>query len=94
VRSPAEAIELAERAKNLTQSRSPEVLGTLAAAHAAAGDFDRATQVAEQAIALATDAGRSESAERLRRELELYRSNRGPWERSPASGADSQPSTP
>jgi tetratricopeptide (TPR) repeat protein len=52
-RDPALAIRLAERAASLTGGRDPRVLDTLAAAHAAAGDFGRAVEVARRALARA-----------------------------------------
>ncbi len=52
VRNPAEAVRLAERAVALTQRRDANTLDVLAVAHAAAGDFDRAIAVADEALAL------------------------------------------
>ena len=50
-RDPPRAVELAARACELTQHQSADLLDTLAAAHAAAGDFDAAVSRAEQALA-------------------------------------------
>jgi tetratricopeptide (TPR) repeat protein len=52
-RDPPRAVELATRACDLTQHQSADLLDTLAAAHAAAGDFDAAVSRAEQALARA-----------------------------------------
>jgi len=67
------AIELAERAAELTKHQSPEVLGTLAEAYAAAGRFDRAVTAAQAALALASAARNDKLANHLRERLELYR---------------------
>ena len=64
-----EAIALAQRAAELTNHKIASVLDTLAAAYAAASQFDLARQTAQQALALTTN-------DRLRTEisarLELY----------------------
>jgi arylsulfatase A-like enzyme/Flp pilus assembly protein TadD len=75
VRAPAEAVRLAERAAELTSRRDPVVLDALAAAYAAAGDWDRATTTAETAVALAS--ARSPAlAEDITKRLALYRLRR------------------
>jgi len=51
-RNPSEALQLAERAVELTGRRDANTLDVLAVAHAAAGDFDRAKAVADEALAL------------------------------------------
>jgi tetratricopeptide (TPR) repeat protein len=73
VRNGPEAVQLAERACELTQRREPVLLGTLAAAYAAAGRFKEAVETAEQARDKATAAGQNEVAEKNRQLLELYR---------------------
>ena len=52
VRNPSEAVRLAERAVTLTVRRDANTLDVLAVAYAAAGDFDRAVAVANEALAL------------------------------------------
>jgi Tfp pilus assembly protein PilF len=52
VRNPTEAVRLAERAATLTLRRDANTLDVLAVAHAAAGDFDRAVAVADEALSL------------------------------------------
>ncbi len=52
VRQPAEAVRLADRAVALTLRRDANTLDVLAVAHAAAGDFDRAIAIADEALAL------------------------------------------
>jgi tetratricopeptide (TPR) repeat protein len=71
-RNPAEGVRLATRAAELTGRRDPVVLDALAAAYAAAGDWDAAVATAEAAIALAS--GRSGAlAEDIAKRLALYR---------------------
>lgn len=52
LRRPEEAVELAERAAELTRRRDASVLGVLAVAEAAAGHYDRALQISDEALAL------------------------------------------
>jgi tetratricopeptide (TPR) repeat protein len=51
-RDAARAVQLAEHAAALTERRDPAILDVLAAAYAAAGDFDRAIAVSESALRL------------------------------------------
>jgi Flp pilus assembly protein TadD len=60
LRNGVDAVEFARRAVNLTGSKDPSVLNTLAAAFAAAGQFDEALTTAQQALRLAE--ARSDSA--------------------------------
>jgi tetratricopeptide (TPR) repeat protein len=57
VRRPNEAVEFAERAARLTLRRDANTLDVLAVAHAAAGNFDRAVAIADEALALNPPAG-------------------------------------
>jgi tetratricopeptide (TPR) repeat protein len=68
-----EAIRLAERAAELTGHKDVPALDSLAAAHAAAGEFDQAVTIAERALALATANQAEELAAEIRERLELYR---------------------
>ncbi|MHC4982870.1 MAG: tetratricopeptide repeat protein, partial [Planctomycetota bacterium] len=68
----AEAVGLAKRACRLASYKNAVFLDTLAAAHAAAGDFDEAKARAQEAIDLAEDLGQSQLAESIRRRLRLY----------------------
>ena len=52
VRNPAESVRLADRAVVLTLRRDANMLDVLAVAHASNGDFDRATAIVEEALAL------------------------------------------
>jgi len=66
------AVRLAERACELTGSRNPRFLGTLAAAYAETGRFAEAVTAAEKARDLALAAGDKPVAEATRARLELY----------------------
>lgn len=64
----AEAVELAKRACELTEGKEVEYLDTLAACHAANGDFGEAVRLTEQAVAGAAEA----KVAVYRARLELY----------------------
>ena len=72
LRQPEEALELARRASS-TAKHHPGVLYTLAAAHAAVGQFEAATTTAQKALELATASQAYELANRIRKDLESYR---------------------
>lgn len=76
VRNPEQAVQYARRACELTEFEKPEVLDTLAAAYAASGNFDRATETAARAIELADSGDRDDLAGRIRNRLRLYRNGR------------------
>jgi tetratricopeptide (TPR) repeat protein len=71
-RDPPRAVALATHASSLTGGRDAVMLDALAAAYAAAGDFDRAIQTAESALTLA-GAGHAQD---IRVRLDLYRHRR------------------
>jgi arylsulfatase A-like enzyme/Flp pilus assembly protein TadD len=73
VRDPAKAVRLAERAAELTGRRQPVILDTLAAAYAAAGDFERAAATAQDAASLAAAAGATALSGDIGGRLALYR---------------------
>jgi len=62
LRNGSEAIPLAQHAVQLTSGRALELIGTLAAAFAEAGDFDKAIDAEQHAIDLATQQGNSRLA--------------------------------
>jgi Flp pilus assembly protein TadD len=70
VRNPVEAVTLASKAAGLTERRDPVALDALAAAYAAAGDYNRAVATAEAALALTSS---SEAARAVRERLALYK---------------------
>ena len=67
-----EAVKLAERAAELTNNQDAVIVDTLAAAYAAAGQFDRAVGAAQEALALVSKGEDSEQAKEIRQRLELY----------------------
>ncbi|MEM7387054.1 MAG: ASPIC/UnbV domain-containing protein [Verrucomicrobiota bacterium] len=74
IRNPKAAIDLASQICEATRFQIPEPLDTLAAGHAAAGQFDRAIEYAEKARDLAMKAGKQKSREQIESRLKLYRS--------------------
>lgn len=83
-RDGARAVALAH--KVLETAPSPESYDTLAAAYAAAGDFSQAVSAAKQAIELATQAGRTETATDIQTRLDLYQSQNAYVQPAPAAG--------
>lgn len=73
LRDPGQAIEIAKRAADLTKYQDAAILETLAAAYAAAGQFDQAVKTVEAALSLATAAHADELANHIRKKIELYR---------------------
>jgi protein O-mannosyl-transferase len=73
LRNGAEAVTLAERACQLTDSKQATLVGTLAAAYAQAGRFTEAVTTAERAARLAEQASQPELAARNRQLAEQYR---------------------
>ena len=73
VRDGAKAVELAERANQLTDGRNPIMGATLAAAYAEAGRFPDATKTAESALEMANNSGNVALAELIRGQIALYR---------------------
>ncbi|MBU0617156.1 MAG: hypothetical protein KKI02_05525, partial [Planctomycetes bacterium] len=77
-----EAVQLAERAAELTQNRDAATLDVLAAAYAAAGRFDRAVSTAQVALAQATAESNGQLIQSLRERMRLYEQSRpyhNPW---------------
>ena len=71
-RNGAEAVELASRACERTAWKQTVFVGTLAAAHAEAGEFDKAVATAQRACELAASLGQTNLLERNRELLRLY----------------------
>jgi tetratricopeptide (TPR) repeat protein len=65
LRNGKEALALAEHAAQLTSGRAPEILGTLAAAYAETGDFDKAVETGQRAADLAAQSGNQRLAANL-----------------------------
>lgn len=72
VRNGPKAVELAQRAEQLTHGRDPVVLDTLAAAHAEAGQFSEALEVAHLALAIASGWGNGPLTDGIRARVNLY----------------------
>ena len=87
---PMQAVELAERACQLTGRRDPGCLDTLAAAYASAERFDEAVATAKEAWQLAQSAGESSLAEEIHVRLQLYR-DRKPYREPIAAPAGRRP---
>jgi tetratricopeptide (TPR) repeat protein len=73
VRAPGQALVLSTLANELTGHERPMLLATLAAAQAASGEFDRAAQTMERALALADDRSAARHIPEFRERLALYR---------------------
>jgi tetratricopeptide (TPR) repeat protein len=76
LRDGAKAIVLAEKASQLTEARHPVILMTLAAAHAEAGYFDQAIQVAQKALTMAQAAQSRELVSNIEGHLANYRQDK------------------
>ncbi|MCG3129200.1 MAG: Beta-barrel assembly-enhancing protease [Phycisphaerae bacterium] len=72
VRNGGEAMRLAQRAVDLTQSAAPQALDALAAACAESGDFPRALQHIRAALELARRAGDETAVALFTRRMSLY----------------------
>lgn len=76
LRDGKEAVALAQRACRLTENKTAQFLGTLAAAYAEAGNYAAAVATARKAIELARAAGNEDMAAANTRLVELYRANK------------------
>jgi tetratricopeptide (TPR) repeat protein len=72
VRDGNAAMPLAEHAVQLTSEREPAILGTLAAAYAETGRYDKAIELEQRATELAAQQGNSSLAQSLNARLALY----------------------
>jgi spermidine synthase len=69
------AIELSERACELTGHKNPSILDTLAAAYAASGKFDEAISTANKAVEAAKAAGHKNLANDIQERIKLYQAH-------------------
>ncbi len=90
VRNSRRALELAQRANQLTQKRNPLVLGTLAAAYAENGDFAQAVSFGRQAVSLAAQHPNPGLARVLQLELNCYEAG-VPFRDAPPVAGPKQP---
>jgi len=72
LRNGQDAVQLAERARELTDGKNVNVLDTLAAAYAEAGRFEDAATTAKQALQVAEEGGNPALAKRIGQRLSLY----------------------
>jgi tetratricopeptide (TPR) repeat protein len=72
LRSPGEAVWLAEFAVSASPGRTPAFLDTLAAAYAAAGRYQDAAKTVREAVRIAEEAGNVGAAGRMKERLKLY----------------------
>jgi tetratricopeptide (TPR) repeat protein len=72
LRNGNKAVELAQRANQLTGDGNPGVLGTLASAYAEAGRFPEAVETAQRALHLAQTQSNTALADAIRSQLKLY----------------------
>jgi tetratricopeptide (TPR) repeat protein len=86
VRNAKKAVQLAERVAQSLGERVPQILDTLAAAYASAGQFEKAVQTAERAIRLATETNQQDVAEQIGQRLRSYKA-RTPYYEPPASAS-------
>jgi len=70
---PNRAVELAQKACEVTKGQVPAYIKTLAAAYAAAGKTGKAIETAEKALTLAHKAGNKKLSAELAKDIETYR---------------------
>lgn len=75
LRNGAQAVQMAERACELTRRQMVEAVDTLAAAYAETGRFNEAATTARQALALAKAGGNDLLAARIQQRIELYQAS-------------------
>ena len=73
LRDSRKALELAQNACLLTQSKHPEYLNTLAVAYARNSNLSEAIKISEKAVALARAKGDQTSATNLQKQLDLFK---------------------
>jgi protein O-mannosyl-transferase len=75
-RDSREAVLLAERARSITRGQDVAVLDILAAAYASQGQYDKAVDIAKEAMGLSTRLGDSDSTQQIEKRLRLYEAHR------------------
>jgi Tfp pilus assembly protein PilF len=76
LRRPGQAVTLAERAYQLSHAQDPQAFDALAAGFAALGEYDKAVQVAQNGVEVATAAGQTLLAAEMRQRLDLYQQHK------------------
>ncbi|MHC4457477.1 MAG: tetratricopeptide repeat protein [Planctomycetota bacterium] len=76
LRNGAAAVRLAQRACELTVYKNVNILDTLAAAYAEAGNFTEAVKTAQTALELAISSSQDSLAEKIRKRLQLYKAHK------------------
>ena len=79
LRNGARAVTLSEQADELTGSKNPVVLATLAAAYAEEGRYPEAVEAANRAIERAIAQGNSALVRTLELQVTLYKANKPLW---------------
>jgi tetratricopeptide (TPR) repeat protein len=75
IRDANEAVRLGERARMMTKDGDPSVLDTLAAAYASAGQYPKAVETAQKALAVATRLRADKLAAEIEARARLYENN-------------------
>jgi arylsulfatase A-like enzyme/Flp pilus assembly protein TadD len=70
--NPSKAVDLAERACELTQHKAPGFLDTLSVAYAAVGRYTEAIEIGKEAIKLFESSEEKKLAEDIRKRIETY----------------------
>jgi tetratricopeptide (TPR) repeat protein len=81
-RDGKKAVELAQQAVQLSGGRAPEILDTLAAAYAEAGQFPKAIETARQALDLSIEQNNKPLAEAIQNQIHLFETN-SPYHEKP-----------
>jgi len=81
-RDPQKAIQLAQRACELTNYQDPRSVDALAAAYAAAGRFDDAIAAAEKAVQLTASGDNKQRHQAIKNRLQLYKQGK-PYRQPP-----------
>ena len=82
LRNGPKAVELAQQAVQLSAGMSPQILDTLAAAYAEAGQFPEAVKTARQALDLSVAQNKRPLAEIIQNQLKLFESH-SPYHEKP-----------
>jgi len=72
-KDPSQALELARQACDLTESKHPEYLNTLAVAYATLNNFSEAVKTSQKALALAQTKGDQALLTKMQKQLDLFK---------------------